>query len=451
MTSQPVTPAVLAPWISRQRWFANKGTIPDLEEIGSFTLESPLAGVQIVTHLFLDRTPGKPALYQVPLTYREAPLPLSPALIGVLDGVYVYDGPHDPAYAAALLAVIGDGREVVGDRMWALGTHTAGRVTAGFTSRVLSGEQSNTSIIFEGGSESPVICKLFRTLHDGDNPDVVLQTALAEAGSDAVPQSIGHLVAEWADSGETSGWAHGHLAFAQEFLPGVQDAWRVALTAAEAGTDFSAEARALGVATAGVHATLAAVMPTIDPGPDDIDAVLRSMHGRLAAAIAEVPALSRFEPSIREAFARAEEATWPAQQRIHGDYHLGQVLGVPGRGWVLVDFEGEPLRPMRERSVLDSPLRDIAGMLRSFDYVAGSLEMSGSTPAGEWAESARAAFRAGYSEASGRDLRNDRALLDAFELDKALYETVYEARNRPGWIGIPVAAIERLCRREPQV
>lgn len=448
MTSQPV--AVLAPWISRQRWFANKGTIPDLEEIGSFALESESPGVQIVTHLLLDRTPGKPALYQVPLTYREAPLPLSPALVGVLDGVYVYDGPHDPDYAAALLAMIASGREAVGDRMWALGTHTAGTVAAGFTSRVLSGEQSNTSIIYEGGAASPVICKLFRALHDGDNPDVVLQTALAEAGSEAVPRSIGNLVAEWPDSGETSGRARGHLAFAQEFLPGVQDAWRVALSAAEAGTDFSAEARALGIATAGVHATLATAMPTVEPTRDDIDAVIRSMHGRLAAAIAEVPALSRFERPIQEVFARAAEAGWPAQQRIHGDYHLGQVLGVPDRGWVLVDFEGEPLRPMRERSVLDSPMRDVAGMLRSFDYVAGSLAMSQSTPAEEWAAAARAAFSAGYSEASGRDIRRDRALVDAFELDKALYETVYEARNRPEWIGIPVAAIERLCRREPQ-
>lgn len=448
MTSQPV--AVLAPWISRQRWFANKGTIPDLEEIGSFALESASPGVQIVTHLLLDRTPGKPALYQVPLTYREAPLPLSPALVGVLDGVYVYDGPHDPDYAAALLAMIASGREAVGDRMWALGTHTAGTVAPVFTSRVLSGEQSNTSIIYEGGAASPVICKLFRALHDGDNPDVVLQTALAEAGSEAVPRSIGNVVAEWPDSGETSGRARGHLAFAQEFLPGVQDAWRVALSAAEAGTDFSAEARALGIATAGVHATLATAMPTVEPTRDDIETVIRSMHGRLAAAIAEVPALSRFERPIQEVFARAAEAGWPAQQRIHGDYHLGQVLGVPDRGWVLVDFEGEPLRPMRERSVLDSPMRDVAGMLRSFDYVAGSLAMSQSTPAEDWAAAARAAFSAGYSEASGRDIRHDRALVDAFELDKALYETVYEARNRPEWIGIPVAAIERLCRREPQ-
>ena len=122
------------------------------------------------------------------------------------------------------------------------------------------------------------------------------------------------------------------------------------------------------------------------------------------------------------------------------------MLAAPGRGWVLVDFEGEPLRPMHERSRLDSPMRDVAGMLRSFDYVAGSLEVSGTAPTGiaDWVDRARAAFEAGYSEASGRDLAENRALVDAFETDKALYETVYETRHRPGWVEVPLRAVGRL-------
>jgi predicted trehalose synthase len=145
---------------------------------------------------------------------------------------------------------------------------------------------------------------------------------------------------------------------------------------------------------------------------------------------------------------QAASADWPPLQRIHGDLHLGQVLAVPERGWVFVDFEGEPLRPMEERSALDSPLRDIAGMLRSFDYVAGSLAVSGSPrDATGWAARARAAFGSGYSATAGGGIQVDGALVDAFELDKALYETVYEARNRPAWLPIPVAAIERLTAR----
>jgi maltokinase len=130
---------------------------------------------------------------------------------------------------------------------------------------------------------------------------------------------------------------------------------------------------------------------------------------------------------------------------VHGDFHLGQVIAVPGRGWVVLDFEGEPLRAMKERSAPDSPLRDVAGMLRSFDYVAGSYALShpGQSVAA-WASDARKAFLAGYDDGSGMQLLEHRTLLDAFEVDKALYEAVYEARNRPDWLSIPMDAIDRL-------
>jgi trehalose synthase-fused probable maltokinase len=440
--------------MTRQRWFANKGADPDLEVIGAFEFVAD-PDVRIVTHLVLDHTVGKPALYQVPVTYRSAPLLHATGLIGQLDGEYLYDGPHDPAYTGALLDFIAHAREVTGDRTWAMGHPTVHGAETDLVSRVLTGEQSNTSIIYEsesaagGGETSPVIIKLFRALHHGENPDVVLQTALAAAGSHTVPAPVGHIVGEWDDRGQASGRARGHLAFAQEFLPGVEDAWRVALRAAQGGEDFSDAARELGRATASMHATLATTMPTSAAAEADITTVIDSMQSRLRAAIDEVPALAIYAPGIHDLFASAAGATWPDQQRIHGDLHLGQVLKVPARGWVLVDFEGEPLRPMHERSELDSPLRDVAGMLRSFDYVAGSIAMTGGAPADDWAAAARTAFEAGYYEASGHDLSRVRGLLDAFELDKALYETVYEARNRPTWVEIPVMAIRRLSHRAP--
>ena len=145
---------------------------------------------------------------------------------------------------------------------------------------------------------------------------------------------------------------------------------------------------------------------------------------------------------------------WPALQRIHGDYHLGQVLHSPERGWVLLDFEGEPLRPMVERTQPDFALRDVAGMLRSFDYVAGSLRLDDPDRSADavraWAREARHAFVDGYAAASG-GLDSRHPLLAALELDKAVYEAIYEARNRPTWVAIPLSAVARLVERPATV
>jgi maltokinase len=176
--------------------------------------------------------------------------------------------------------------------------------------------------------------------------------------------------------------------------------------------------------------------------------VLTSMRSRAADAGRVVDDLADREPAIRGVLETAKAADWPPFQRIHGDYHLGQVLLVPERGWVLLDFEGEPLRPMAERNEPDVPLRDVAGMLRSFDYVAGTLVQQGGDAdrAHGWAADARAAFLEGYEAELGTPLDAHRPLLDAFELDKALYECVYEARNRPTWLPIPRDAVLRLTK-----
>jgi predicted trehalose synthase len=173
-----------------------------------------------------------------------------------------------------------------------------------------------------------------------------------------------------------------------------------------------------------------------------------SWYARLYAAIAEAPQLDALREQISVVFQQAAASPWPRLQRVHGDLHLGQVLGMPGGDWVIIDFEGEPMRPLSERTRPDVALRDVAGMLRSFDYA--SAAGAEAQDAG-WAQACRNAFIDGYVERSGHDVTEHSALVDALELDKALYEAVYEARNRPTWLPIPVAAIHRIVQRtEPE-
>jgi maltokinase len=175
-----------------------------------------------------------------------------------------------------------------------------------------------------------------------------------------------------------------------------------------------------------------------------IRVLVDGMTERLEAAAQAVPALRPYAPRLRSAFEAlgdlaSEGHVWTAQ-RVHGDLHLGQCLRSPSGAWSLIDFEGEPSKPLTERRMPQPVTRDIAGMLRSFDYAAHSA-----VPAGpEWATECRAAYCSGYAEVTGRDPRTEPVLLRAYETDKAVYEVVYEARHRPDWLPVPMAAIRRL-------
>lgn len=442
---------LLTAWLPRQRWYAGKGRAPRLERVGTLRLAHGGA-VGVETLLLRDGGGPEEVLYQVPITYRPAQVPeLRHALVGRATDTarpWVYDGCHDPVGAAALLELLtaeqelpaAEGPGAVRGRR-ARGSGALTWAPGPTRSRVLAGEQSNTSIIFDADSGPGVVLKVFRILNPGENPDVVLQQALAEAGSTRVPAPLGAVEGDWADG--TGGVRRGHLAFAQEFLPGVRDAWRVALGSAAAGADFTPRSRALGEALAEVHRLLAVALPVRDA--DDVArAELRAAWLRRASeAVATVPQLAEHEATVREVLLAGAHAPWPRLQRIHGDLHLGQVLDAPGRGWVLLDFEGEPLRPLAERNEPDLALRDVAGMLRSFDYAAAS---AGGANAAGWAERSRRAFLDGYGSAAGRHPAQDAALLRALVLDKALYEAVYEARNRPDWLWIPVQGVLRTLR-----
>ncbi len=440
-------------WVGRQRWFVGKATAPTLELLGTLPLRTD-AQLRVMILLVSDQTEANDVLYQVPVVLRRVRREAGEhALIAVIDEPengtwHVYDAPEDPAFTEALAQLMAEEQSAGDETVNARGASVSQWPRGTMTSAVLRGEQSNTSIVytFDGETEAAsVICKIFRMLHHGQNPDVVLQSALYTGGSRSVPRIFGSVSGQWPDTGRADGVASGHLAFAQQFLTGSTDAWTLALEAGAKLADFTDSAREIGIATADIHSTLSVALPTREATGRDIEVANAAWRTRLDAAIAEVPDLESQRRAIELVYERALSVPWPRLQSIHGDLHLGQILAVPDGSWVIIDFEGEPMRPLAERTLPDLPLRDVAGMLRSIDYAAGSH--SSSPDLVEWAHECRVAFIDGYIARSGRDVRKNRVLLDAFELDKALYEVVYEARNRPGWLPIPVNAVRRITDR----
>jgi predicted trehalose synthase len=403
----------LGAWVARQRWYAGKSHEPRFRVLDAEPTR------EATRYLLMDDAGSRPALYNVPV----ARVPSAPDGVEAIsrDGDdAMIDATQHPPFTVGMLADMGIAVD---------------RVTG---SRVLTGEQSNTSIVFDEDGRPTIILKLFRTLHHGENPDVTVQRVLSAAGSPYVPRFLGSLDAEWTDVGRASGRAHGTVAFAQEFLPGVRDGWAIALEAARDGRDFTGAARDLGVAVAGVHGALGAALETVEPGAEAVAAVGTAWRRRLSIAVAEVPEVAARSAAIQAVYEDALARRWPLLQRIHGDLHLGQVLAVPDGGWRIVDFEGEPLRPMHERAIPDLAPRDVAGMLRSFDY-AGAV--GGGTDAAAWAAACRSAFLDAYASAPG-SVELDPVLLRALVLDKAVYESIYEARNRPDWVAVPLAGVD---------
>jgi maltokinase len=211
----------LTDWMTRQRWYAGKGRLPQLIEVSSEEWQSHDPDVRIRVMLVRDTANNPPSLYHVPIVVRRTiPKGAGRTFIGRDDhDDYLFDGAYDEAYTGALLQRLGVHRD---------NQH----------SRVHGGEQSNTSIIFDEGSEAPLVAKIFRLVHAGQNPDVVLQTALTSAGNRSVPRMLGGLTTTWSDphgsNTHTDELATGHLAFAQEFVSGVRDGWPLALEAASA-------------------------------------------------------------------------------------------------------------------------------------------------------------------------------------------------------------------------
>ena len=430
-----MTPLTAA-WLASQRWFRAKQ-----RPIASVTpSDSAALGPAELTILEVEYADGGSVDHY---------------LVPTVDGREPTDG--DGAWTA-IVRTMADGAEIQANRGRFTFSRTdaleellpsAGEAAGALGERRLRVEQSNTSVVLG----ERLILKLYRLLEAGTSPDLDVSAFLTETGFADTPAVAG-AATYTPDGGQPAA-----VAMLQAFVPSTGDAWAAMLHALgndpRRGLDIAAT---VGGVTAALHAALAS-RPDAEFFPSRVATVgetagwRASAERQLAQAVTAVGGAAHAQlvalaPAVTARFADTfGSATGDARvSRIHGDYHLGQLLARTDGGFSVIDFEGEPARPLAERRQPGSPLRDVAGLLRSLDYAARTAQRSAtSLVADAWLAEARRAFVAAYGGISP----SERALLDAFELEKACYEVRYEAGNRPEWLWLPLAAVEHLARSRP--
>lgn len=427
-------------WLTRQRWYAGRGR--DLTAVRE-TLVVPLGDGLDLVLLDTDYSDGSTARYQVVVRWEENSEQGGAErfqAIGSDGSRTAFDGLYDPEAGRHLLALI-DSSATVGPIRFL--REPDAELPVGATPRVMGAEQSNTSVVFG----TSAIFKAFRRVTPGVNPDIELSRVLARAGNAHVATLLGSIDTDL--DGE-----HYALGMVTRFAAGSAEGWDTATASTQElfatddgagdGTSFADESRALGEAVASVHRTLAEEL-----GVSEVAFPVDTLVQRLRVVAASVPELAPYVDRIEARYRRLADRAISVQ-RVHGDLHLGQVLRTP-QTWLVIDFEGEPGQPLPERRRPDSALRDVAGMLRSYEYAAYQRLVEGGDSADElvhrardWADGNRTAFCEGYATAAGADPRADPDVLAAYELDKAVYEAGYEARYRPAWLPIPMESIARL-------
>jgi maltokinase len=442
----------LRDWVSQQRWYASKSrSISGIDVVETITLrEEPLLLLALVETRFAT---GTHELYQLPVAIRPPEDVPSGDSIARTDNWVVYDALAEPHQAHELLRRIVTTDEIdTEDGRFSFHPFDGVANPLDISHvRLMGVEQSNSSIVFD----EKLVLKVFRKLEPGVNPELEVLRFLTYRGFPNIAALYGWYDYEGQAFSST-------LGVAQTFLPDAVGGWELALEEITTAPDaFLARLGALGTVTAELHNTLAAdasdsAFSPEEPSQEALSLLTATVDEDIERIFLRLPDDPRLEPiagrgqDVRERLAaRAQIGVTGRVIRTHGDYHLGQTLHTP-RGWVIIDFEGEPARPLPERRLKRSPLRDIAGMLRSFAYVTSAVELLRGQQAPEaFEERMREEFLNCYFAAVDTTLLPAgeaaiRNLLSIYELEKAIYELRYELNNRPDWISIPVAGIARL-------
>jgi trehalose synthase-fused probable maltokinase len=443
----------LRDWVQQQRWYASKArSVAGIEIVESVTLrEDPLLVLALVETRFGT---GTHELYQLPLAIRApSEVPRGDSIAHTEDWA-VYDALAEPEHALELLRRIAATDEIETDdgRFGFHSFHDTEGLADASSVRLMGVEQSNSSVVFD----EKIVLKVFRKLEPGVNPELEMLRFLTYRGFPNIAPLHGWYEYE-GQAFQTT------LGVAQVFMPDAIGGWELALDEIVSAPDtFLERLGSLGTVTAQLHTALAsdAGDPAFSPEEPSqealslltatVDEDIERIFLRLPDDDPKLAPITGRGQDVRERLAaRAQIGVTGRVIRTHGDYHLGQTLHTP-RGWVILDFEGEPARSLPERRQKRSPLRDVAGMLRSFAYVTSAVEiLKGQRAPEDFEARARERFLSHYFAAvdptlmpAGEAAINN--LLSIYELEKAIYELRYELNNRPDWTPIPVAGIVRL-------
>jgi maltokinase len=446
----------LAEFVTGQRWFGSRSRqVAGISVIESIPLraadpELALAIIEVRFH------PGTHELYQLPIGRRPEGSGWEEGVICSVGGHVVYDAMTDPAFTRELVRLMAAGADVKTDAGVAeFRCPDDHSIAVPDTVRPLGAEQSNSSVVLD---ERQVL-KAFRRLGAGINPELEMLRFLTDHDFPNIATLRG-----W--YGHTGELIDATLGVAQDYAAGSTDGWDLALGALRSDDPdaFLAHAARLGAVTGTLHAVLASDNEDEAFAPEDtstealgllsatVDEEIERMFRDLPQDLPELEPLAGRGQEVRERLGVLTVGSAGRVIRHHGDYHLGQVLLDADGDWVVLDFEGEPARTLAERRAKRSPLRDVAGMLRSFAYAATASRILNGVPAADgWEREVRRVFLDGYLETADQTLlppgrQNVERLLNVFELEKAVYELRYEIDHRPDWISIPVEGILRMLQ-----
>jgi predicted trehalose synthase len=453
---ESLDPLAVTAWIEQQRWYASKSRHITGLEIDEWVpiADDPALAVALVQTKFAS---GSHELYQLLLSFLpDAEVGVRPAIVSA-DGQTAVDALADPSLARDLLRLMDTEAQVDAEEgcFRFQRVELSGRVSPDGPVRPVGVEQSNSSIVFA----DQTVLKVFRRLEPGINPELELLQFLTRQGYANIAPLLGWYQYDGRLFSAT-------LGVAQRFFPDATGGWEMALNRVVTDPEgLLDDLGNLGKVTAELHNALASegadpAFSPEEPSSESMSLLTATIDEDIERIFIRLPDDERVASiagrgqDVREKMnMRSQLVLGGRAIRTHGDYHLGQTLHTP-HGWVIIDFEGEPARPLFERRQKRSPLRDVAGMLRSFAYVTSAAEiMRGQRAPEDFEGRARRTFLENYFASIEPSLLpgGETAiinLLSIFELEKAIYELQYELDNRPDWLPIPVAGIARLLESE---